>query len=349
MKLVLYSYILFLSCIIVNGSDNSPYETSNGKCKDNEYLHHNLCCLSCPPGTHASKLCDSNTNTQCTPCGSDTYTSLSNHLPACLSCNGKCGSNQVETKSCDKTHNRICECSTGYYCLLKGSNGCKECTAQTKCEIGYGVSGYTPMGDTICSQCDIDTYSNTISSVDKCEPAPRNTFNYIDVEINMYPVNESSCTRITTTGISETILTSDLSININHTDCDPVFRNEYYAVLDNVLTSGLFTEEDKYQDASKTCNLNIEIKCNNEKDPSSKQLTKAENESTMPHSETVSLVGDCVSSIDIYIQYSNTNTHDYESNIVSYHVGNILDIDKHMPVSCGTHKLITKSRPAYFL
>ncbi len=28
-------------------------------------------------------------NTQCTPCGSGTFTSRNNHLPACLSCNGR--------------------------------------------------------------------------------------------------------------------------------------------------------------------------------------------------------------------------------------------------------------------
>ncbi|ABD97571.1 TNF-alpha-receptor-like protein [Taterapox virus] len=95
MKSVLYSYILFLSCII-NGRDVAPYAPSNGKCKDNEYKRHNLCCLSCPPGTYASRLCDIKTNTQCTPCGSGTFTSHNNHLPTCLSCNGRCDSNQVE-------------------------------------------------------------------------------------------------------------------------------------------------------------------------------------------------------------------------------------------------------------
>ncbi|AGJ91694.1 TNF receptor CrmB [Vaccinia virus] len=83
-KSVLYSYILFLSCIIINGRDIAPHAPSDGKCKDNEYKRHNLC-----PGTYASRLCDSKTNTRCTPCGSGTFTSRNNHLPACLSCNGR--------------------------------------------------------------------------------------------------------------------------------------------------------------------------------------------------------------------------------------------------------------------
>ncbi|AUL80680.1 tumor necrosis factor receptor Ii-like protein [Vaccinia virus] len=84
MKSVLYSYILFLSFIIINGRDTAPHAPSDGKCKGNEYKRHNLW-----PGTYASRLCDSKTNTQCTPCGSGTFTSRNNHLPARLSCNGR--------------------------------------------------------------------------------------------------------------------------------------------------------------------------------------------------------------------------------------------------------------------
>ncbi|AXN56047.1 TNF-alpha receptor-like protein [Vaccinia virus] len=61
----------------------------------------------------------------------------------------------------------------------------------------------------------------------------------------------------------------------------------------------------------------------------------------MPHSETVTLVG------DIYILYSNTNTQDYETDTISYHVGNVLDVDSHMPSSCDIHKLITNSKPTH--
>ncbi|QTC35373.1 soluble TNF receptor II [Vaccinia virus] len=116
----------------------------------------------------------------------------------------------MSTRSCNTTHNRICECSPDH--------GCKACVSQTKCGIGYGVSG-----DVICSPCGLGTYSHTVSSADKCEPVPRNTFNYIDVEINLYPVNDTSCTRTTTTGLSESISTSELTITMNHKDCDPVF------------------------------------------------------------------------------------------------------------------------------
>lgn len=352
---------MLLSCIIIINSDITPHEPSNGKCKDNEYKRHHLCCLSCPPGTYASRLCDSktNTNTQCTPCASDTFTSRNNHLPACLSCNGRCDSNQVETRSCNTTHNRICDCAPGYYCLLKGSSGCKACVSQTKCGIGYGVSGHTHAGDVVCSPCGLGTYSHTVSSVDKCEPVPSNTFNYIDVEINLYPVNDTSCTRTTTTGLSESISTSELTITMNHKDCDPVFRNGYFSVLNEVATSGFFTGQNRYQNISKVCTLNFEIKCNNKDSySSSKQLTKTKNDddSIMPHSESVTLVGDCLSSVDIYILYSNTNTQDYETDTISYHVGNVLDVDSHMPGSCDTHKLITNSNsnsnsqyPTHFL
>ncbi|AND73828.1 TNF-alpha-receptor-like protein [Vaccinia virus] len=78
---------------------------------------------------------------------------------------------------------------------------------------------------------------------DDLKPVPRNTFNYIDVEINLYPVNDTSCTRTTTTGLSESISTSELTITMNHKDCNPVFRDGYFSVLNKVATSGFFTGE----------------------------------------------------------------------------------------------------------
>ncbi|AOP31481.1 tnf receptor [Skunkpox virus] len=347
-----YILILTVTVYIVHGNINTgkPYIPTNGKCKNGEYKRGNQCCNSCPAGTYASKLCDGTTNTICKECGSGAFTAIPNHVPACLSCNGVCGNNQVEVQQCNKTQNRICDCSTESYCLFKGSGpGCKICTPKTKCGIGYGVTGHTDQGDTICSRCDVNTYSNIISSVDKCKPTPKNTFNHIDVEINLYPVNDSSCVYTTTTGVSESISTSELTINMYHTDCDPVFYTEYFSVLNNVATSGFFTRDDIYQDPSKTCKLNIEIKCNKDDTDGtdSIELTKEVNRLTTPHSETVTVIGRCLSSINVYILYSDTNTLDYDTDTVSFRIGNTLDIDSHMPASCGVRKILYPNTRAF--
>ncbi|AOP31476.1 tnf receptor [Raccoonpox virus] len=150
------SHILLLSvlCIHINGDSDMPYTPIDGKCKGGDYKNGNLCCSSCSAGTYASKLCDSSNNTVCTTCGDGTFTAISNHLPACLSCNGACNENQIEIQSCTKTQNRICSCAPGNYCLFTGSGkGCKLCTPKTKCGIGYGVTGHTSQGNTICSKC----------------------------------------------------------------------------------------------------------------------------------------------------------------------------------------------------
>ncbi|AOP31692.1 tnf receptor [Volepox virus] len=340
------SYILILTVLcVVNGNTNTgkPYTPTNGKCKEHEYKRGNQCCIRCPAGTYASKQCDGSTNTICAECDNGTYTAIPNYAPACLSCNGACGNNQVEIQPCNKTQNRICKCSPESYCLFKGSGpGCKLCTPKTKCGIGYGVTGHTDQGDSICSQCALNTYSNTISSEDKCNPVPKNTFNNIDVEINLYPVNDSSCVYTTTTGASESISTSELTITMHHTDCDPVFYTEYFSVLNNVAMSGFFTRDDIYQDPSKTCKLNIEIKCNNEDTDvtDSIELTKKVNQLITPHSETVTVIGSCLSRINVYILYSNTNTLDFDTDTVSFNMGNTLDIDSHIPASCNVRKIL---------
>ncbi|AST09197.1 TNF alpha-receptor-like-protein [Murmansk poxvirus] len=309
------SYILLVSMFLLVSGD-VPYKPINGKCNGTDYNSNDLCCTKCDPGMYAAHSCNTTSNTICTQCPDGTFTSIPSHTPACLNCRGKCGENQVETKPCSNTHDRVCDCKPGYYCGLKSSNGCRLCIQQTKCNTGYGVYGYSSNGDVICKKCP--------DNQDKCNLS----FNQIDVEINMYPVNETSCNSST----GSTISTSELTITLKHDDCTPEFIGDYYSVVNNMATSGFFTNYKVFQDLSKQCKINLEIKCNSGGE--SKQLTPTKKVYFMPHSETVTVVGDCLSNLDVYIIYINTNAIYSDMDVVAYHTGSILNVDHIAPRDC---------------
>ncbi|AGY97386.1 CrmD [Cowpox virus] len=98
------SYILLVYMFVVVSGD-VPYEHINGKCNGTDYNSNsnNLCCKQCDPGMYMTHSCNTTSNTKCDKCPDDTFTSIPNHIPTCLSCRGKCSSNQVETKSCSNT------------------------------------------------------------------------------------------------------------------------------------------------------------------------------------------------------------------------------------------------------
>ncbi|AGU99679.1 M-T2 [Myxoma virus] len=302
---------LLLVCVVyVYGS--APYAATHGKCKGHDYEKDGLCCTSCPPGSYASSPCAAGTNTVCSPCNNGTFTATSNHAPACVSCRGRC-TGQLESRACGKTHDRVCDCSGGDYCLLKGQDGCRICAPQTKCPPGHGVSGYTSTGNTRCEKCPPHTYSHALSTTEKCSAS----FNHINVAFNLYPVNDSSCT--TTTGDNEVIKTSEFTVTLNHTDCDPVFHTEYYGTSGKEGAGGFFTGTDIYQNTTRLCTLDVEIRC--AEGDAVRTLTKTNGELTLPHSETVTVVGSCLSDVNVDIMYSDTNHPGEVDDFVEYHWG----------------------------
>ncbi|CAD90750.1 K2R protein [Cowpox virus] len=313
------SYILLVYMFVVVSGD-VPYEHINGKCNGTDYNSNsnNLCCKQCDPGMYMTHSCNTTSNTKCAKCPDGTFTSIPNHIPTCLSCRGKCSSNQVETKSCSNTQDRECVCASGYYCEFEGSNGCRLCVPQTKCDSGYGVYGYSSKGDVICKKCP--------GNIDKCDMS----FNSIDVEINMYPVNKTSCN--SSVGSSSTISTSELTITLKHEDCTPVFIGDYYSVVDKLATSGFFTNDKVHQDLTTQCKINLEIKCNSGGE--SRQLTPTAKVYFMPHSETVTVVGDCLSNLDVYIVYANTDAIYSDMDVVAYHTSYKLNVDHIPPNDC---------------
>ncbi|AKU40367.1 cytokine response-modifying protein B [Camelpox virus] len=54
----------------------------------------------------------------------------------------------------------------------------------------------------------------------------------------------------------------------------------------------------------------------------------------MPHSETVTVVGDCLSNLDVYIVYANTDATYSAMDVVTYHTSHILNVDHIPPNDC---------------
>ncbi|XP_006008800.1 tumor necrosis factor receptor superfamily member 6B [Latimeria chalumnae] len=107
-----------------------------------------LTCNQCPKGTYVVKHCTRDQQTVCGPCPSLHYTAFWNYLDKCRYCNVFCGENQVETRQCSATHNRVCECQPGYYLNFEF------CMKHSTCPPGYGVSKPGDANaDTKCDPC----------------------------------------------------------------------------------------------------------------------------------------------------------------------------------------------------
>ncbi|AKJ93644.1 tnf receptor [Raccoonpox virus] len=164
------------------------------------------------------------------------------------------------------------------------------------------------------------------------------TFNYISIDFELYPVNISSCNRLSTKQSSDVITTSELTITVNSTDCDPVFVTEYYSVKDGTAIAGLFSDTTKKQDTSKMCTLNIEVKCNSETEPVLIGNFTRVPEKASTHSENFTLIGNCISDLHLYIAYVNTNA-EFEEDTATIHIGNKIDIKGIHPNMCATRTI----------
>ncbi|QEM25158.1 CPXV014 protein [Cowpox virus] len=164
------------------------------------------------------------------------------------------------------------------------------------------------------------------------------TFNYISLDFELYPVNVSSCNRLSTKQSSDVISTSELTITVNSTDCDPVFVTEYYSVKGKTAIAGLFTDTTKKQNTSKMCTLNIEVKCNAETEPVLIGNFTRVPEKASTHAENFTLIGNCLSDLHLYIAYVNTD-EGFEEDTATIHIGNKLDISGIPPNMCATRTI----------
>ncbi|AYN64573.1 putative EVM008 protein [Orthopoxvirus Abatino] len=164
------------------------------------------------------------------------------------------------------------------------------------------------------------------------------TFNYISIDIELYPVNVSSCNRLSTKQSSDVITTSELTITVNSTDCDPVFVTEYYSVKDKTAVAGLFSDTTKKQNTSKMCTLNVEVKCNAETEPVLIGNFTRVPETASTHAENFTLIGNCLSDLHLYIAYVNTD-EEFEEDTATIHIGNEIDIRGIPPNTCATRTI----------
>ncbi|AFB76970.1 TNF-like receptor protein CrmB [Cotia virus SPAn232] len=163
-----------------------------------------------------------------------------------------------------------------------------------------------------------------------------NTFNYISIDIEMSNVNKTSCTKeINDNGKSQIINTSELSITLNITDCDPKFTTGYYSTNNKNSMAGFFTSGDTFQDKSKKCKLSMEIKCIG-KDVS---YLKTDLVTTPPnpkiHSEDLIIIGSCLKNIDVYFLYLYLDDNKLEKDYTNYHIGNNINTSGILPQECN--------------
>nr|XP_035925366.1 tumor necrosis factor receptor superfamily member 1B isoform X1 [Halichoerus grypus] len=151
-----------------------PYAPEPGSvCRHREYFDQRaqMCCSTCPPGSHARSFCTKTSDTVCARCENSTYTQLWNWVHECLSCGSRCSTDQVETQACTREQNRICTCKPGWYCTLRRQEGCRLCAPLRRCRPGFGVAKPgTATSDVVCTPCAPGTFSSTTSSTDTCRP-----------------------------------------------------------------------------------------------------------------------------------------------------------------------------------
>ncbi|XP_030074230.1 tumor necrosis factor receptor superfamily member 11B [Microcaecilia unicolor] len=123
-----------------------------------------LICDQCPPGTYVKQHCTAFRKTECAPCPTNHYSEHWHYSQECQYCSGVCKELQYVKQECNSTHNRVCECTDGWYLELEF------CLRHRKCPPGFGiVQPGTPESDTICRRCTKGFFSNETSSTAACQ------------------------------------------------------------------------------------------------------------------------------------------------------------------------------------
>ncbi|CAN2389925.1 receptor superfamily member 6b [Pristimantis euphronides] len=104
-------------------------------------------CQKCPPGTYVATHCSSTTTTVCQVCPTEHYTQYWNYLEKCRFCNVICQEGEQVQNECSSTHNRVCECQTGYH--RRG----QYCVKDLECNFQEVIQG---KGDENCDNLVID-------------------------------------------------------------------------------------------------------------------------------------------------------------------------------------------------
>uniref|UniRef100_A0A8C6SIS3 Hematopoietic death receptor n=1 Tax=Neogobius melanostomus TaxID=47308 RepID=A0A8C6SIS3_9GOBI len=117
-----------------------------------EYKHGDLCCKSCPAGTHMKSPCTrTGERGECEECNVGTFTDFGNGLKKCLSCFNCRNTDQEVVRPCSSTHNTECQCKKGGFCAPdQACEVCKKCARCGKDEIV--VRNCTATSNTECKK-----------------------------------------------------------------------------------------------------------------------------------------------------------------------------------------------------
>ncbi|KAG8446577.1 hypothetical protein GDO86_014143 [Hymenochirus boettgeri] len=137
-------------------------------CHNTQYLKDGKCCSLCSPGKRLSEECTANLDTVCIDCTKGEFQDQWNKETACQQhayCDPNAGKEQVTEGTTDR--NVECQCQAGRHC---SSPQCETCILNKVCGPGYGVTRTaSSTGDTQCSLCTDETFSNTSSDTEPCK------------------------------------------------------------------------------------------------------------------------------------------------------------------------------------
>ncbi|GAA6078141.1 tumor necrosis factor receptor superfamily member 11B-like [Tachysurus ichikawai] len=93
-----------------------------------------LLCDQCPPGSAVEHHCTSDSATVCSPCPERRFAEQWHWGESCQHCTPVCKERQIVKRECNATHNRVCECVSGYHLAVEF------CVPHSPCAPGSGVS-----------------------------------------------------------------------------------------------------------------------------------------------------------------------------------------------------------------
>ncbi|XP_028314041.1 tumor necrosis factor receptor superfamily member 6-like isoform X2 [Gouania willdenowi] len=149
--------VVFYICSIWLLTSGSAFYTGsirqrrNADCRENTYLHENLCCLNCPAGTYLKSPCTrSGERGQCEECNYGSFTEHANALPLCLKCT-QCRHDQEVVRPCTFTQDAECQCKPGVFC--DPDQACEVCKKCSRCKDGEeAVRNCTSTTNTECKK-----------------------------------------------------------------------------------------------------------------------------------------------------------------------------------------------------
>ncbi|XP_059817373.1 uncharacterized protein LOC132388966 [Hypanus sabinus] len=140
-------------------------------CSPAQYRHNDRCCSKCQKGFYQVEECSNTKDTKCQACEPGEYMDHLNFMSNCLRC-AECEtrSNLIKNASCTATHNTVCQCKGGHYCLHEEQGKCQRCKRISQCGSGNGViRNATHKSDIHCAPCPPGTFSNVTDSWSPCQ------------------------------------------------------------------------------------------------------------------------------------------------------------------------------------